>query len=685
MNKKFKLFSLLFIVIMLLIAPFMMPEVKDISAVDSNSATKKLTVTKKWINDDEDFRPSDITVHIKKTESTLKTGQELKNTMSNLAGEASNVTAFKEATTQQYNSAVSQGKTINNISSSGMPTYMWYDSGTIYYYSDADNIYLNANSQSLFDGFKNLENISGASSFNTTYVTNMAFIFRGCVKIADFSPIANWDTGNVTSLRFAFTSGLANSSGPFMDFTSFTPLANWNVQKVTDMYGLFKGALNATDVSPLKNWNVSNLANAGQMFMRSGVTNPDVLKDWNVVRVGNSYINVNNGSSVVGNFSQMFANLGNEPSVSIDILPNWTAREGSWENTGTFTPDTSPASGSEPTTTKVKDTWTEKTSSDSICSVTKSGNLWKYEFEVSNDGTKYQVWEDDVTNYKVIGKGSSSDHQTDITDSTVIKNINTKLEVTKEWINDNSDTRPQHISVHLKNSTDGSVVTSTNGGWTKSGSTWKYTFTINNPTEADTYEVWEDAVDHYDNSNTSTSKLTVPNTNRATITNTLKTHDIVLNKMVTGNLAELTQNFNYSIKFYDYDDNLVTSSLNITDSNVTQTATGYEVDLRHGGSATLDNIPEGFKYEITEVSEDYDPKFKITKTDDNTSVSEGLAATTGKVSLDEDQTVEFTNNKEASVLTGIFITFSPFLLLMVLALFGISIVKFIRDKLTMAY
>ena len=87
MNNRFKKTIIFLMAIILVIAPFAVLKMKSVRAEEAESTTKKITVTKKWINDkaDED-RPSSLTVHIKKTESTLKTGVEVKNMMIQCAG-----------------------------------------------------------------------------------------------------------------------------------------------------------------------------------------------------------------------------------------------------------------------------------------------------------------------------------------------------------------------------------------------------------------------------------------------------------------------------------------------------------------------------------------------------------------------------------------------------------------------
>lgn len=681
MNKKFKLFSLLFIVIMLLIAPFMMFETKEVKADDSISTTKKLTITKKWINDDEgEFRPNNITVHIKKTGSLLLSGSvnsspgtsPLETKIKQIAGSGSadqnnsNIKAIKYATDAQYEAKKDSLTSSNEIQQSGEKTYMWFDSttGTMYMYSKAGNIYLPPAAGGIFRKMTVLTDISGLSHLNTTYATDMNRIFQNSKNIEDFSPIANWDVSNVQNLRFAFGHAITTGAESFKP-TNFEAFKNWDVSSVKDANQIFKCWKNVTDISGLKNWKFESLLDAGQMFNYLGknktgiVSGLDELTGFDMRRVTS------------------FSNMFNNTNMSSSDLPIFTLRPGSWTPTGgSYNPTDSPLPAVTPPSPGSPILTEEKTTTAS--NWVKNGNTWTYEFTVSNDNAKYEVWEDDVANFKVIGKGSSSNHQTDITDSATIKNINQKVRITKSWIGDNNlTTRPSNITAKLSITNSEGTTTLTSGTWDKTDNdNWKYTFTLSDPKEDDVYKVWEDTVPTpYSTNAESSNKLTVSNNNKATITNTIKTHDITIEKMVYGNLAEKEKTFNYNIKIYDTNDDLVTSGITGI------TANGINVSLKHGESTTISNIPEGYKYVVDESDTDYDESYKIVKTDDNTTVAQGTNYSTPKTELTEDHTVSFSNTKEASVLTGIFINNLPFIALILLGFIGINIINVYKKRI----
>ena len=144
--------------------------------------------------------------------------------------------------------------------------------GTIYWWSESQNVYLNPDSSRMFYGLSYLTDIRGLSNLKTNYTNNMSYIF--CVgtqnqKLKNFNAISSWNTENVTNLECAFAG--------YKNLESIEGLTNWNTSKVTNMHGMLGGDLDVfgskiKDISPLKNWNVSNVVDMSYIFsdIRSG-------------------------------------------------------------------------------------------------------------------------------------------------------------------------------------------------------------------------------------------------------------------------------------------------------------------------------------------------------------------------------------------------------------------------------
>ena len=657
----------------------------------SDETKKTITITKTWLNDDDSVRPNDLTINLKRSYSDVKPGPDVKNDIISLAVNVANVTAVVQASVSDYQAAVAGGKTILDESTAGKPLYMWYDGGTINLYTEAENVYLNATCQRMFSKFSSLTDISAMSMFNTTYVTNMAGMFEDCTSLVDLSPVADWDTGNVTSMRLMFGANVTSDDQPHMDYTSIAALANWNTQKVDDMGMMFKGAGSLTSVDPISGWNTSNVRNMQQMFLRAyALTDASSLSAWDAARVGGTYINVLSGSTTTGNFTQI---LGRIAAVETGNLPYFANRPGTWNLTnGTYNPQsTTPASGDAPTTTKVRDA-NSYDSTDPNCTVTKNGNVWTYEFEVSNDGTIWYTWEDTTDGTHVDGRGSAgtdmyeirgsggseSDAVTGVTDNASITNSNVKrkeITVTKNW-DDDSDAigrRPVQLTdVNLKLNLNGSVVKYSNADttkWSRSGNTWTYNFVDYSSADIDNYSISEDAVTYYSNNGpvsvTATGAAGADlQTGTADITNTLIKHELTIAKQVTGNQADKTKAFEFTIRVYDYDDNTNMDLSGVT--GMTPLGNGeYFFSLKDGESKTVTGIPHGYSYQVTES--DYSSDGYTTTVDG----SSGHSAS-GKMTADTGHTFE--NNKSGVLPTGIFSDSEYLLMMLFAALFGILII-----------
>ena len=317
------------------------------NAVDPKDPTKTITITKNWAGDIPADRPNSITAYIKKTSSELITGPALNLKMKGLAGTStsgtdaanSTITAFRKATDAEYEAVKNTLTSNNEIQASGEKTYMWYSGGTIYIYSEADNLYLPAESKQLFRKMNALSDISGAAYLNTAYSTTFEQMFQDSYNITDaqLAHLANWDTGNVTTMRFMFGGNLGTGSNCANNhkLTDLSPLTNWNTQKLQNTDQMFKCNTSLEDLSPISDWNMSNLVYMQNMFNLTGVTDMTPILDWDVVRVTN--------------FTGVFS------KAPIAVYDQFTNRPGSWDTSNwTYTPTSGPTSGSAPTATKVK-------------------------------------------------------------------------------------------------------------------------------------------------------------------------------------------------------------------------------------------------------------------------------------------------------------------------------------------
>ena len=276
-----------------------------------------------------------------------------------------NITAILKSNTEPSEANKTE-EHIVSTSDSKKPIYAWYDSGTLYWWSEEEHPSLNEDASHMFRLLINLINISSLSELNASNVTTMYGMFAGTLaspmKINDLTALRNWDTSSVTSIRSMFQAntslttleGLENwdvsnvttmygmfmgqSSSP-MKINDLTALRNWNVSSVTDMTAMFQENTSLTTLTGLENWDVSNVTNMQNVFYGTStspmkISDLTALRNWNVSNVTNMQCMFQANTSLttleglenwntsnVTNFSYMFSGVKNITSLS--ALENW--------------------------------------------------------------------------------------------------------------------------------------------------------------------------------------------------------------------------------------------------------------------------------------------------------------------------------------------------------------------------
>ena len=132
----------------------------------------------------------------------------------------------------------------------------WYDSATktVYYYTEAEKIFLNDDSNAMFHNLVNLTSLD-VSSFDTSKVRGMGNMFFGDEKLVSLD-LSNFDTRNLTNMDKMF---YGMSSLTDLNINSF------NTSNVTNMNALFYGMLNIENIN-ISSFNTQNVTNMSHMF-----------------------------------------------------------------------------------------------------------------------------------------------------------------------------------------------------------------------------------------------------------------------------------------------------------------------------------------------------------------------------------------------------------------------------------
>ena len=132
----------------------------------------------------------------------------------------------------------------------------WYDAATktVYYYTDAEKIILNIDSNAMFHSLVNLTSLD-VSSFDTSKVKGMGNMFFGDEKLTSLD-LSNFDTQSLT-----------NMDKMFYGMSSLTNLniSSFNTSKVTNMDSLFYGMVNIENINA-SNFDTRNVTNMNHMF-----------------------------------------------------------------------------------------------------------------------------------------------------------------------------------------------------------------------------------------------------------------------------------------------------------------------------------------------------------------------------------------------------------------------------------
>ena len=227
-------------------------------------------------------------IEIENKEAVFLPGKEVNIKMKELAGDdTSSITnryAFKDdkikAIKYSNQEPIDSNKEEKNIvSTSGSPysIYMWFEDGTIYWWSEDSHPSLNEDASYIFNKMINLKDINCLSNWDTSNTINMEAMFAYST-ISSLLPLKNWDTSKVTNLVGIF---LRNDS-----LITLEGLENWDVANVSSLNSSFMYDTNLKTIDAIKNWDVANVTTLNSTFADDyNLESVDAIKNWNVSKV----------------------------------------------------------------------------------------------------------------------------------------------------------------------------------------------------------------------------------------------------------------------------------------------------------------------------------------------------------------------------------------------------------------
>ena len=96
---------------------------------------------------------------------------------------------------------------------------------------------------------------------------------------------------------------------------------------------------------------------------------------------------------------------------------------------------------------------------------------------------------------------------------------------------------------------------------------------------------------------------------------------LTISKTVSGTAGEMDRDFTFKIELFDENNNILTDTYNYTGDKTGTITSGDTITLKHGESITIDKLPLGTKYQVTEIEANTDG-YETTATNDNGTITE---------------------------------------------------------------
>jgi len=170
------------------------------------------------------------------------------------------ITAIQHSIQEPSDEIKTNPTSLVSTEDSEVPVYMWFEDGTIKWWSAANSVVANSNLNYLCHYMTNLIDISGLSDLDTKDVTSMRSTFSACNNLTDLTALKRWDTRNLIDVSCIFSRCTSLSD--------LTPLASWNTNNITNMGDMFRECINLLNLNPLTNWNTSNVTSMNNMFFQ---------------------------------------------------------------------------------------------------------------------------------------------------------------------------------------------------------------------------------------------------------------------------------------------------------------------------------------------------------------------------------------------------------------------------------
>lgn len=186
--------------------------------------------------------------------------------------------------------------------------------------------------ESAFSRCSNL-NYTATDIPNLSQVTNIRSLFMGTFNFTGNSSIANWNTSTITNMAYVFahsnfnqdislwnTSNVTNMAGMFERSPFFNQnISNWDTSKVEDMMAMFWDAKSFNQ--NIENWNTSKVKNMMYVFADAIAFNQNLGK-WNLKNITDIRTMLRNTKLSCDNYNKTLIGWANNPETPMNLLLN---------------------------------------------------------------------------------------------------------------------------------------------------------------------------------------------------------------------------------------------------------------------------------------------------------------------------------------------------------------------------
>ena len=252
------------------------------------------------------------------TEANLVKGKEFQNKISSLLSapisSKYSLEHLKRSTASPAENIPTVHLEIDETSDRAVLAWLDKDTKTIYYYSEADKLYLNPDCEDMFSysGYKELD----LRPFDASKVTNMKSMFSNQPYITEIN-FSNFNTSNVTNMGRLF----------YKNWIKKLDLSSFDTRKVIYMNAMFMEAYSVEEIN-LSSFDTSNTWFMGNMFQNTHALKKLDLRNFNTQTVTHmQYMFYNSGvpnldlsnfdTSKVKDMKSMFGGLRNIEELNL--------------------------------------------------------------------------------------------------------------------------------------------------------------------------------------------------------------------------------------------------------------------------------------------------------------------------------------------------------------------------------